>query len=85
MKIELNNIIKIKDGKIMHPDYTVEENVVELMESSKTRKDWNLNCDYVKWKNNGDYPDFWWNAIVVSGIREKFIEKINLRSCDVWI
>ena len=41
--------------------------VVELMESSKNEQEWNDNCDKVKKTCNG-YPDFWYRAIILSGI-----------------
>jgi len=44
-----------------------EKDVVELMKSSKTEQEWNDNCDRVK-REFGGYPDFWYSAIVLSGI-----------------
>lgn len=49
-------------------DLTIRDNVIALMESSETRKQWNANCDRVIAANNGDYPEFWHEAIVRSGI-----------------
>jgi len=49
------------------PDLTKQENIVALMRSSKSAQEWNANCDKVKEANNG-YPDFWYGAIVLSGI-----------------
>ena len=46
---------------------TVEKDVVELMEPSKSESEWNKNCDKVK-SANGDYPPFWYQAIVLSGL-----------------
>jgi len=44
-----------------------EEQVVKLMKSSKSESEWNANCDKVKDACDG-YPDFWYTAIVLSGI-----------------
>ena len=44
-----------------------EQEVVALMKSSKSEAEWNENCDKVK-KACGDYPPFWYSAIVLSGI-----------------
>ena len=44
-----------------------EEAVVDLMRSSKSEAEWNANCDAVK-KACGGYPDFWYRAIVLSGV-----------------
>jgi hypothetical protein len=44
-----------------------EENVVKLMESSASEKQWNKNASAVKKEFNG-YPSFWFGAVVVSGV-----------------
>jgi len=44
-----------------------QQQVVELMKSSKSEKEWNDNCDKVK-SVFGGYPDFWYSAIVLSGV-----------------
>lgn len=44
-----------------------EYQVVELMLSSTTEKEWANNCDKVKDHFNG-YPDFWFSAIIQSGV-----------------
>jgi len=48
--------------------------VVELMKSSKNVDEWNLNCDKVKEQFQGQYPDFWYEAILVSGVYNKTVE-----------
>lgn len=48
------------------PAHTQEE-VVKLMESSKSETEWNANCDAVK-QANGGYPAFWYEAILLSGL-----------------
>lgn len=47
---------------------TVHE-VVELMTSSRSEQEWNNNCDKVKKIFNG-YPDFWFSAIIASGVAQ---------------
>lgn len=44
-----------------------EQEVVDLMKSSKSEKEWNDNADKVKAACKG-YPDFWFKSIVMSGI-----------------
>jgi hypothetical protein len=44
-----------------------EKQVVDLMKSSKTKVEWEKNCDYVK-AQCGGYPSFWFSAIVLSGV-----------------
>lgn len=45
-----------------------QHEVVELMKSSKNADEWNNNCDKVKAAFNGNYPAFWYGAIIMSGI-----------------
>lgn len=45
-----------------------KEEVVKLMESSKNEVEWNNNCDKVKESYDGEYPDFWYDAIIISGV-----------------
>lgn len=44
--------------------------VEDLMRSSKNETEWNKNCDYVK-KQCGGYPDFWFTAVIASGLMAK--------------
>ena len=44
-----------------------KDEVVKLMESSKSESEWNLNCDKVKKACKG-YPDFWYEKVVLSGV-----------------
>ncbi len=44
-----------------------ENEVIDLMRSSKSEKDWNENCDKVK-KACGGYPSFWYMSIIMSGV-----------------
>ena len=44
-----------------------EEAVVALMSGSKSKAEWERNCDEVK-RAFGHYPDFWYTAIVCSGV-----------------
>lgn len=48
-------------------DLTKEEDVVTLMKSSTSERNWNENCDKVKKANNG-YPSFWFKAIIIGGV-----------------
>lgn len=44
-----------------------EQQVLRLMRSSKDASEWRANCDHVK-RECGGYPDFWYGAIILSGI-----------------
>jgi len=52
----------------MELDLTKQSDVVTLMQSSKTEKEWSTNCDKVRSANGGGYPQFWYAAIVLSGV-----------------
>lgn len=52
----------------MELDLTRVNDVVTLMKSSKSEEEWNDNCDKVKATNGGDYPDFWFYSIILSGV-----------------
>ena len=45
-----------------------EQEVVDLMQSSKSESDWNSNCDVVKEAHGGEYPGYWYLAIIIAGI-----------------
>jgi hypothetical protein len=45
-----------------------EREVVDLMASSKSSEEWDANCETVKRKNGGNYPRFWYTAILASGL-----------------
>lgn len=51
-----------------------EQEVVALMESSKSEMEWGANCDKVKAACNG-YPQFWYKAIVLSGVAKRIANK----------
>lgn len=48
-----------------------EVDVVEFMYAAKSRLDWKKRCEKVKSRYFGKYPDFWHNAIVVSGVERQ--------------
>lgn len=43
-----------------------EQEVIELMETSKSAREWDDNCDKVKAACDG-YPEFWWTTMIQSG------------------
>jgi len=45
-----------------------QEEVAALMSSSKNETEWNANADKVKAAFGGDYPDFWYGLIIMSGL-----------------
>ena len=51
-------------------ELSTPEQVVSLMSSSKSEKEWNSNCDKVTAAFKG-YPDWWYEKIVISRIAAK--------------
>lgn len=47
-----------------------EDEVVALMKSATSESDWNAKADKVK-AACGGYPQFWFDAIVLSGLLNK--------------
>lgn len=52
-----------------------EKQVVDLMKSSKNEREWNVNVDKVKAACGGDYPSFWFSAIVLSSVASNVAAK----------
>ena len=53
-----------------------EQEVVALMESSKSADEWNANCDRVKQTCDG-YPSFWFKAIMLSGLAKRAMARFG--------
>ena len=49
-------------------DLTTANDVVELMKASASETEWNKNCDKVKAANNNNYPEFWFEKIIMTGV-----------------
>lgn len=47
-----------------------EQDVVALMKSSTSAAEWQQNTDKV-WHAYGEYPHFWYAAIIQSGVEEQ--------------
>jgi len=48
-----------------------QEEVIDLMKSSKNSQEWNANCEKVKESNNKNYPNYWYTEIILSGLMDK--------------
>lgn len=44
-----------------------QDEVMALMESSKSDKEWNDNCEIVKRAHGGGYPDWWFTVMIMDG------------------
>jgi hypothetical protein len=47
-----------------------KQQVIDLMSSSRSSKEWNDNCEKIK-QEFGSYPPFWFETIVLSGLMNK--------------
>jgi hypothetical protein len=47
------------------------------MGNSQSEREWNANCDAVK-KANGDYPAFWYEEVIMSGLASQTAAKFKL-------
>jgi len=56
-------------------DYTKLEDVKEVLGQTCSEGEWNLVCDKVKKENNGEYPEWWFQEIILSGFGDKVMRK----------
>lgn len=54
-----------------------EQAVVDLMKSSRSEAEWNANCLKVRAAFSGNYPDFWYPVIFVSGVGRDTLAKFG--------
>lgn len=47
------------------------EEVTTLMLSSESERDWDDKCDQVKAAFGGDYPRFWFEDVIRSGLAQR--------------
>lgn len=53
-----------------------KDEVVTLMKGSTSVDDWNDRADRVK-AACGGYPDFWWAAIIQSGVADRTLKQFG--------
>lgn len=51
-----------------------QQEVIALMNSSKTEDEWNTNADIIK-KKCGGWPPFWYAAIIASGLIQEVAKR----------
>jgi hypothetical protein len=65
-----------------------KQEVIDLMESSMSTKEWNENCDKVKKAHLGHYPDYWYSEMIASGRCNKIMgpgsSEIKIGSAKPW-
>lgn len=49
----------------------IKETIIAGMANCKSEEEWNQNCDNVKKLKDGQYPDWWYTEIVLSGLAAK--------------
>jgi len=50
------------------PELNTPETVKSYMRQATSAADWNSRCDDVKRANGNDYPSFWFQEIILSGL-----------------
>jgi len=61
-----------------------KETAITLLKSCKTSAEWNEACDKIQEANGGEYPSWWFPAVILSGLASQVIgdgsDKINIES-----
>lgn len=75
----------LKQAPITASPITRDE-VLSLMASSKSPEQWDLNADIVKQLHNNQYPDYWFNDMIMSGLADHVLKGrlINYIQEDTW-
>lgn len=55
----------------MGPNAITEEQAVVLMGGSSSEREWNARARFVKREHGGQYPGWWFEAIVRSGVADR--------------
>lgn len=59
-------------------DLTTAAGVTEHMKKTTSRNDWNIRCDQIKTANGGDYPEFWYETVIASGLYSRIMGGIDM-------
>jgi len=60
-----------------------DKEIISIMESSKSKKEWNKNCKRVKMSYGGRFPYWWFDDMIKSGLLDELKLKwecVNERS-----
>jgi hypothetical protein len=49
------------------------QELVDFMKQTVDRNDWRARCDYVKRHHGNQYPDFWYEEIIRSGLMDEIL------------
>lgn len=58
-------------------DLTTIDGVVALMCGADSIQDWDARCDQVTAANGGNYPDFYFEAIMLSGLAHQVMTRFG--------
>lgn len=47
------------------------EDILNRLAATKTEAEWNDICDDVKRANAGDYPNWWFSEVILSGLASR--------------
>jgi len=54
-------------------DVSTPEKLKSFMKQSISKQDWNNRCDMVKKFFGGDYPNFWYQTCIASGLIDEVL------------
>ena len=49
-------------------DLTTREGVCAILNTSNSSEEWKANVEKIKDANSGNYPDFWFDIVVIGGL-----------------
>jgi hypothetical protein len=78
MQTDWNNLLDSISKPNPPEEKAMQENeVVDLMASSTSAQDWDDKCLQVKKAFAGNYPPFWYKAILATGLAERTLNKFG--------
>lgn len=61
-----------------------KEECIELMKSSKSDLEWDQNCDKVKRAHDGQYPEYWFETFIRSGLISQILGRPDAGDIKVF-
>lgn len=56
-----------------------KQEAIDLMKSSKSEDEWNVNCNTIK-REFGGYPEWWFQGVIAAGLCPKSDIKVTVFS-----
>lgn len=52
-----------------------EDDYLTQLKACDTADDWNQTCDRIKHDHGGDYPSWWFESVIMSGLMRRITAK----------